>query len=97
MLPKDEKTTYTFIVAAVLPDGNGGFTSCPELLTEDEAIRYLRLDTDDSADPKKTLKYYRDTGKLVAIKVGRRKRYRRQDLENFLAQKSELIQRQSDS
>jgi len=26
-----------------LPDGNGGFTPCPELLTEDELIRFLRI------------------------------------------------------
>lgn len=52
---------------------------------------------DDSVDPKQTLKYYRDQGQLIAIKVGRRNRYRRQDLENFLAQKSESIQKHSDS
>ena len=28
----------------VLPDGQGGFTPCPELLTEAEAIRFLRLE-----------------------------------------------------
>ncbi len=26
-----------------LPDGNGGFTPCPELLTEEEVIRFLRI------------------------------------------------------
>ena len=31
------------ITPAVLPDGNGGFTLCPELLTEDELIRLLRV------------------------------------------------------
>jgi hypothetical protein len=29
--------------AAVIPDGNGGFTPCPELLTEDELIKFLRI------------------------------------------------------
>jgi hypothetical protein len=29
--------------AAVIPDGNGGFTPCPELMTEDELIRFLRI------------------------------------------------------
>ena len=29
--------------AAVLPDSNGGFTPCPDLLTEDEVIRFLRI------------------------------------------------------
>jgi len=32
------------VMPAVLPDGDGGFTPCPELLTEREAIRFLRLD-----------------------------------------------------
>ena len=31
------------VAPAVLPDGNGGFTVCPELLTEEELIRFLRL------------------------------------------------------
>jgi hypothetical protein len=29
--------------AGFLPDGNGGFTVCPELLTEEELIRFLRI------------------------------------------------------
>lgn len=28
---------------AVLPDGNGGFVPCPELMTQEELIRYLRI------------------------------------------------------
>ena len=31
------------ITPAVLPDGNGGFTPCPELLTEEELIVFLRI------------------------------------------------------
>ena len=30
-------------VITVLPDGNGGFAPCPELMTEDEVIRFLRI------------------------------------------------------
>ena len=86
---EDRKHTDTFPVAPVLPDGSGGYAPCPELLTDDEAVRYLRLDEDGSSDPKRTLKYYRDTARLIAIKVGKKNRYRRRDLENFLAQKSE--------
>lgn len=29
--------------SVVLPDGAGGFLVCPELLTEDELIRFLRI------------------------------------------------------
>ena len=86
----DDNNNIVFTVLAALPNGDGRFIPCPELLTEDEAIRYLRLDVDSSTDAHKTLKYYRDKGELIAIKVGRKNRYRRQDLDDFLAQKSEI-------
>ncbi|MCJ7560167.1 hypothetical protein MUO79_06065 [Candidatus Bathyarchaeota archaeon] len=31
------------MTAVVLPDGNGGFTPCPELLTEEELVAFLRI------------------------------------------------------
>ena len=34
----------------------------PDLLTEQEAIRFLRLDVDGPKDPSATLKHYRDKG-----------------------------------
>ena len=85
----DRTNGYNFAPSAVPPDGDGGFTPCPALLTENEAIRYLRLDVDSSTDAHKTLKYYRDKGLLIAIRVGKKNRYRRADLADFLAQKSE--------
>ena len=30
-------------IATVMPDGNGYFTPCPELLTEDELVLFLRI------------------------------------------------------
>ncbi len=39
----DKENNYNFNSTAVLPDGNGGFTPCPALLTEDELIRLLRI------------------------------------------------------
>lgn len=33
----------TVSTPAVLPDSNGGYTPCPELLTEDDVIRLLRI------------------------------------------------------
>ncbi len=67
---------------SVLPDGNGGFTACPEVLTEDEAIRYLRLD--GAPNPSRTLKYYRERGVLRATSIGRRLLYRRVELDGFI-------------
>jgi len=71
-------------VMSVLPDGNGGFTPCPEVLTEEEAIRYLRLDVDGPAKPELTLRHYREKGHLRATRVGRRLRYRRVELDRML-------------
>jgi len=44
MVQATGKNNYSFGIAPVLPDGNGGFSPCPTLLTEDELIRFLRID-----------------------------------------------------
>ena len=56
--------------------------ACPELLTEAEAIRYLRLEGDRR--PSRTLKYYRERGLLRGTPVGRHLFYRRIELDRFL-------------
>ena len=57
---------------------------CPELLTATEAIRYLRIDETEVADPERTLRYYREKWGLRATQVGRRLRYRRIELDRLL-------------
>ncbi len=34
---------FSFTISSALPDGNGGYIPCPELLTEAELIRLLRV------------------------------------------------------
>jgi hypothetical protein len=75
---------YTFSTPAVLPDGHGGFTPCPELLTGDEAIRYLRLDTVGHKNPSTTLRYYRERQKLRATQVGRKLFYSKKELDRLI-------------
>ena len=79
-----ENTTYELKAQAVLPNCDGSFTPCPELLTEDEAIRYLRLDVNGPRNPSGTLKYYRDQGVLRAIRIGRNLRYPRKELDHMI-------------
>ena len=79
--------------AEAVPDGQGGWQPVPSLMTEQEVIRFLRLGAEDGCDPAQTLARYRNAGQLVAIKVGRWNRYRRQDVEDSLAHKSEEKQR----
>ena len=57
---------------------------CPELLTEKEAVRYLRLDEIDIEEPANTLRYYRKKGLLRATQVGKCIRYRRIELDCLL-------------
>ena len=83
-----------FATPAALSDGNGGYTPCPEVLTEDEAIRYLRLDVDGPKNPRGTLKYYRDQGVLRAIHIGRNLRYPRKELDLMV---EKLLQKKEDS
>ena len=63
----------------------------PDLMTPTEAAMFLRLDqtshTPDSAI--RTLKYWRDQGELRATKYARRVWYLKEELENFLKNKTE--------
>lgn len=71
----------------ILPDG----APCPSVMTEEEAIKYLRLDIDGPKNPSNTLKYYRDRGLLRAVRIGRNLRYPRTELDamvqNLLSRK----------
>ena len=42
-MPKGGKTTDMLMSGTALPHGNGGFTSYPELLTEEELVVFLRI------------------------------------------------------
>jgi hypothetical protein len=64
-----------------LPDGR----PAPALLTADETVSLLRL---DNGNPLRTLKFYRDEGLLVGIRVGKKVRYPLTEIMMFLAQKA---------
>ena len=59
-------------------------TPCPVLLTEEEAIRYLRLDTINIKDPAATLRRYREQGLLKGTQISKKIFYQRVELERFL-------------
>ena len=62
---------------------------CPELLTEAEAIRYLRLDTIEIRNPSDTLRRYREQGMLRGTQVSKRIMYRRIELDRLLERLTE--------
>lgn len=56
----------------------------PEVLTEEEAIQFLRLDIDGPKNPKTTLQYYREQGLLRACQIGKNLRYSKTELLRFI-------------
>lgn len=70
-----------FSAIPFLPDGK----PAPAVLTAEEAAAFLRLD----GNGQRALKYWRDQGELVGIKIGRRVKYPLSEVMRFLAQKVE--------
>lgn len=71
-----------------MPDGR----PAPVLLTESEAIQFLRLDTIDLKHPDHTLRRYRDAGLLRCVQISRRIFYPTDELMAFIdRQKAEVI------
>jgi len=78
---KSETPDGTLYHNSFFSDGN----AVPDLLTEEEAVRFLRLDVDGPKHPRMTLQHYRSEGLLRATRVGKRLRYLRSELLRFLA------------
>jgi hypothetical protein len=55
------------------------------LLTEEEAVRYLRLDLIDIKHPSESLRRYREEGHLRGTQVSKKVFYLRSELDAFLA------------
>jgi DNA-binding transcriptional regulator PaaX len=72
------QTEQTFSVA-FMPDGR----PAPAVMTSVEVIEFLRLD----GHGERTLKFYRDEGKIVGVRIGRKVRYPLSEVMLFLAQK----------
>jgi hypothetical protein len=62
-----------------MPDGR----PAPAVLTSAEVIEFLRL----NGNGERTLKFYRDEGKIVGIRIGRKVRYPLDEVLKFLAEK----------
>lgn len=64
------------------------------VLTEEEAIAWLRLDVDGPRNPRGTLKFYRQRKLLRAVRIGRQWRYTLSELNAFLERLLQKADRQ---
>jgi hypothetical protein len=70
-----------------MPNGN----IMPELLNEQEALIFLRLEKENN--PERTLKYYRDKGQLRGLKIGTNFLYPKRELLKFIEVATEWFNR----
>ena len=79
-------------MAVAMPDGNGGFTPCPELLTEDELVLFLRIgeisNSRDRHNVIEHLKRYRD---LPRIRICNKVLYPTQAIRRWIEQETTYI------
>jgi hypothetical protein len=83
----DSKLTTVYVYPHYMPDGS----IMPELLTEEEAIKFLRLDAE--SNPDRTLKFYRDKGQLRGVKIGRNFLYPQKEVLQFIEIATEWFNR----
>ncbi len=65
----------------------------PEVLTEEETVQFLRIDTTGVKNPHLTLRYYREQGLLQATQIGKKLFYTKQALLQFLTKQTEWTNR----
>jgi hypothetical protein len=89
MLSKQEKTTEMLVSPAVLPDGNGGFTPCPELLTEKELIAFLRIpEVSKSKDYRNTVANLKRVHGLPRIHICGKPLYPLEEIREWIRKKT---------
>ncbi|MBN1763689.1 MAG: helix-turn-helix domain-containing protein [Sedimentisphaerales bacterium] len=63
------------------------------LMTEDELVKFLRLDQVNIQHPADTLRRYRDAGRLKGIQISKQILYRLPDVLEFLERQKEAVAR----
>jgi hypothetical protein len=81
---------FAFAAPAVMSDGHGGWQPVPALMTEAEAIRYLRLNELSLKSPANTIRYYRQRGLLKATPISKVLFYSRKELDLFIERITKL-------
>ena len=69
-----------------MPDGS----PAPYILSVDEAIIFLRIDTNGTKHPENTLQYYITEGLLFPITIGKCRKYPLPELLRFIERLSKL-------
>lgn len=71
-------------------DGDNGREGIPDLLTQEEAIRLLRLDEVGLKRPKESLRYLRRTGQIGYVKVAGKVLIPREEVAAYIRRHANL-------
>ena len=83
---KDNNNELFSIPTVYMPDG----IPVPYVLTADEAVKFLRLDTNGTKHPEATLQHYQKEGQLCPVKIGKCRKYPLPELLRFVDRLSQL-------
>jgi len=73
----------------VLPDGNGGFKPCPDLLTEEELILFLRIpQISNSNDHHNVIEHLKRVRRLPRIHICNKTLYPKKAIEKWVEQET---------
>ena len=89
MIDRNQQTIYLGTVH--FPDGR----PLPEVVTEEEAVKFLRIDTTGVKNPQSTLRYYREQGLLRGTQIGKQLFYTKTELLEVLAKQTEFTNRKN--
>ncbi len=82
---KDNNAVF-HIPVCYMPDG----VPAPYVMTAEEAIRFLRIDTNGTKHPEATLQHYQKEGLLFPITIGKCRKYPLPELLRFINDLSQL-------
>lgn len=68
-----------------LPDGS----PAPYIMTEEEAIKFLRIDTNQTKHPEMTIQHYINQGLLIPVTIGKYRKYPLTELVKFIERLSD--------
>jgi hypothetical protein len=84
-----EDDNHVFVISSVLPDGNGGFTPCPELLTEEKLIRFLRIEEiSSSKDYHNVIEHLKRLRSLPRIRICNKTLYPKKAIQKWIERES---------
>ena len=77
---KDNRNEILLTSTVYMPDG----TPAPYVLTAQEAIKFLRIDTNGTKHPEATLEHYQQEGLLFPVTIGKCRKYPLPELLRFI-------------